>query len=104
MSQFVLTLTLTNKHTGEDYRYCLNLPDEVAQDAWEIPPPDHSIPFLCDSMTTAVKRIKRRVFRKELFTREATRLGVLLAEYMEDKEGWHGEQRKETIRKQRKEQ
>ena len=41
--------------------------------------------------------LKRREFRKDLFQDEARRLGALLAERMEDKEGWHGVERQERL-------
>lgn len=47
------------------------------------------------TFVAAVSVIKRRIIRKQRFTEVATRLGKLLAEHMEDKEGWHGENRKE---------
>jgi len=47
-----------------------------------------------------VKILKRREFRKQLFINEATRLGALLAERMEDAEGWHDVSRIEPAKRQ----
>ena len=48
------------------------------------------------------KRLPWKKFRKDLFRQEATRLGVLLAERMEDSEGWHGIEREERLENWRK--
>ena len=49
-----------------------------------------------------VEEMKARVFRKDLFVRESRRLGAMLAERMEDAEGWHDASRiepaKESLR------
>lgn len=47
-----------------------------------------------------VALMKRREFRKELFIQAATKLGTLLAERMEDAEGWHDTSRVEPAREQ----
>lgn len=52
------------------------------------------------SMDEAVRVMKKRVLRKDLFTAAAKRLGALLAERMEDAEGWHDESRIEPAREQ----
>ena len=48
----------------------------------------------------AVEVLKRREYRKDLFIKEAHRLGTLLAERMEDAEGWHGIKRQEPAKQE----
>lgn len=102
MSGFRLILTFENKRTGENYHRAIDLDDRIAGEFWEIPPPSSFL--FSEGFAATVTRIKKRVFRKEQFAEEAKRLGVLLAEHMEDKEGWHGEHRAEIIAQQRAKQ
>jgi len=44
--------------------------------------------------------MKAREFRKDLFIHAAEHLGALLAERMEDAEGWHDASRIEPARRQ----
>lgn len=58
------------------------------------PPIKHSVPWLrgavaLESFEDVVEIIKTREFRKKLFIDQAENLGRLLAERMEDAEGWH---------------
>ena len=58
------------------------------------PPMKHSFPGLpgevaLDSFEDVIEILRRKQFRKDVFVQEATRLGMLLAERMEDAEGWH---------------
>lgn len=46
------------------------------------------------STTQAVEVIRRRELRKDLLEDICQRLGRALGEHLEDKEGWHGEDRK----------
>lgn len=43
--------------------------------------------------------IKLKKFRRDLFDGSCRRMGERLANYMEDREGWHGDGRRETIEK-----
>ena len=52
------------------------------------------------SMDQAVTLMRTREMRKDLFIQAATRLGALLAERMEDAEGWHDASRIEPAREQ----
>lgn len=52
------------------------------------------------SFDATIQLMKTREFRKRLFIEAATRLGALLAERMEDAEGWHDASRIEPARKQ----
>lgn len=50
------------------------------------------------SLADAAEIIRRREFRKEALRASASRLGAMLAERMEDAEGWHDESRIEPAR------
>lgn len=47
----------------------------------------------------AVTVMKKREFRRDILARAADILAVRLADYIEDKEGWHGERRRDTIKR-----
>jgi len=49
-----------------------------------------------------VKVLKTRQFRKDMLKQAARVLGDRLSDYIEDREGWHGERRRDTIKEQRK--
>ncbi len=49
-------------------------------------------------MSSAVDLMRQRVMRKDLFIHYAENLGALLAERMEDAEGWHDASRVEPAR------
>jgi hypothetical protein len=46
-----------------------------------------------------VEILQVRELRRKQFIADATRMGMALADYLEDKEGWHGLDRQEGIRK-----
>lgn len=48
-----------------------------------------------------VRILKERKFRRDLLIDAATQLGHSLADYLEDAEGWHGEDRQERIKRHR---
>lgn len=52
------------------------------------------------SFDETVRLMKVKEFRKDLFMQTAERLGALLAERMEDAEGWHDKSRIEPAREQ----
>lgn len=58
----------------------------------------HEVPM--NSFEETIEILRERQFRKELFVSEATRLGNLLAERMEDAEGWHDQSRVEPAKEQ----
>jgi hypothetical protein len=74
---------------GESYAVAIELDHSIARSFDKILPP---VSFL-DSTETAIKTIRTKSYRKELFIHEAGRLGAMLAERMEDSEGWHGADR-----------
>jgi hypothetical protein len=50
------------------------------------------------SFDTVVRALKKREFRREYLMAAAKKLAERLAEYIDDKEGWHGERRRELIK------
>lgn len=95
------TLQLTFKNEmGTNYHMAIDIHHYIAREFQQIkPPPRDDIERMLNPMSFAdvCEVIKTRQFRKDLFVQEATRLGQLLAERMEDKEGWHGENRAEAL-------
>jgi hypothetical protein len=83
---------------GERYIMAVSLDDYTAQEIHRVDPPS-SAPFIGATFDEAVKILKRREFRKDLFQEEARRLSALLAERMEDAEGWHDIGRQEPAKK-----
>lgn len=49
-------------------------------------------------MDATVTLMRRRQFRRDLFVALARNLGMQMADFMEDKEGWHGRDRAESAR------
>ena len=45
----------------------------------------------------AVEIMSVKKFRRSLLVSEARRAGALLADHLEDREGWHGEERRERV-------
>lgn len=89
-----LTLTLRGPW-GEIESYCIGLDELIIQEIGKINPPLQDP--ISGTFNEVVEILKRKEFRKDLFVREATRLGHLLAARMEDKEGWHGIERQERL-------
>ena len=95
--RFTLAITLRDNHGYEQpLSFAVGLNDEV-----------RIAPRAVDEMKTgfgrfnsAVTLMRVKEFRKELFKQTARRLGALLAERMEDAEGWHDAERIETARRQ----
>ena len=85
---------------GESYSMAIEIDENTAGEIHRIERPDMFNTFVPggDPLTETAKVLKRRVFRKDLFMREAERLGALLAERMEDAEGWHGIERQEPAK------
>jgi hypothetical protein len=63
-------------------------------------PADIGVSFL--SFDAVVSALKKREFRRELLLHAARKLAGRLADYIEDKEGWHGERRRELIKQSEK--
>lgn len=85
---------------GKTYSMSVPISHDVATDIERIKPPGELGPPGVVSFDDVVEVIKTREFRKDLFVREATRLGYLLAERMQDAEGWHDYSRIEPAKRQ----
>jgi hypothetical protein len=85
---------------GEKYDMAISLGNDVIDSYVCVPPPDMSlVQFgLGTSFNEAVEIMRRRDLRRDLFAQECARIGLLLAHRMEDKEGWHGVERKENLK------
>lgn len=97
MSRFTLELTLRDQ-LGQP----LHIAIDLAPDTLRISPRtvEEAKIGVLGSMTAAVELMQVRQMRKDLFIEAARRLGTLLAERMEDAEGWHDESRVEAARAQ----
>lgn len=98
--RFTLQLTLRDRHGSNDLSMAIDLEDETIgyrREAWR---DREEMEIGAVSLTSAAKVLEQRAFRKDLFTTAAKRLGTLLAERMEDAEGWHDESRIEPAREQ----
>ncbi len=100
------TLTLIfDADFGEKYTMRVDLNKHTAEKIKKVNPPiDHSVPWLSsaanlNTFEEVVEIIQTREFRKDLFISECQRLGTLLAERMEDAEGWHDASRIEPAKK-----
>ncbi len=96
--QWNLELSLVGPY-GERSTIAVALTPETAQSIQKVEPPS-PLAFAGTNVSPfdeCIKILKRREFRKNLFTDAAKRLGTLLAERMEDKEGWHGVSRQENL-------
>jgi len=78
-------------------RTAIDLDEHTAREFERVDPPmmaESPIPWMSgrvplQNIDDVVKVMKVREFRKEVFQNECWRLGTLLAERMEDAEGWH---------------
>ena len=96
--RFTLTLTLHDNH-GEQRPLTMAIPidDEVRISSRAV---DEMKMGVLGGMDAVVTLMRRREYRKGLFRATCERLGALLAERMEDAEGWHDVERIEPARKQ----
>jgi hypothetical protein len=99
--QGALRMGLIGPH-GESVSIGVTLADDVASDLYRISPPDTALASfgIGSTFDQVVAVLRKKQFRKDLFQQEASRLGALLAERMEDAEGWHDASRIESARKQ----
>lgn len=97
-ARFTLQITLRDNHGYEQpLSMAIDLNDEVRISPRAV---DEMKAGLSGGMDQTVRLMKVREFRKSLFIRAAERLGALLAERMEDAEGWHDASRIEPARRQ----
>ena len=86
---------------GEQYTMAIELSEDVASDIEKLPPIADRGPVM-DSFEEAIEVLRMKQFRKDLFVGQARNLGALLAERMEDAEGWHDASRIEPARRELK--
>ena len=67
---------------------CLDLDKDTVDRVEKCQPPNNFMPGEI-SFDAVVELFERREFRREYFIKECLRLGTLLAERMEDAEGWN---------------
>ena len=84
---------------SESFSMCVDLDEYTARQFTKIEPP---IPGI-DQFSTCVYTLQAREFRKDSFRLAAQNLGSLLAERMEDAEGWHDISRIEPAKSQLRE-
>jgi len=101
-----LTLTFDPGEGAPIVRMCLDLDRHTACQFESIKPPIlHTVPWVTGSVALqsfdeVVEIMKVREFRKDFFIRECRRIGALLAERMEDAEGWHDASRIEPAKRE----
>ena len=98
MMEWKLEMSLVGPF-GERITVALNLADHIASEVTRINPPEPYGLFVPggDPFKATVHVLRRREYRRHLFEDTATRMGKLLANRMEDKEGWHGVDRQEKL-------
>jgi hypothetical protein len=94
-----LTLTF-DAGLGERFSMCIDLEEHVASKMERVLPPS-SFPGV-ETFESVVEKMLAKKFRKDKFIAECHRLGSLLAERMEDAEGWNDESRIEPAKKELK--
>ncbi len=105
MIKWTLELTFRSSD-GRAFTRAVQLDDHTAREYTTLESPQRARgPFGINQLgfNEVVRMIKVRTMRKDLFRQEAARLGSMLAEYLEDREGWHGEERAERIEQMEKE-
>lgn len=94
-ARFTLELVLRDNHSfAAPLRVCIDLNEEVRISARAV----DEMKFGLGTSDGAVHKCKE--MRKSLFRQACERLGALLAERMEDAEGWHDAERIEPARRQ----
>ncbi len=77
---------------------CIDLDEVMAREFSHVPLPTPV--ELGGTFDECVTVMKQREFRKDFFIRECRRIGTLLAERMEDAEGWHDVSRIEPAKRE----
>ncbi len=96
MSEFTLVLSLRSKRGDPPISYAIELDQELRISVRAIDEMKAGV----STFDGAIHLMKTREIRKDLFIETAKRLGYLLAERMEDAEGWHDYSRIDPARKQ----
>lgn len=102
-TQWTLALTLTGPD-GTRLGMALPIDNIHGMELARVAPPSlyrlAAVTRRADPMKEMVEIFRRREFRKDFFVDEGRRLGALLAERMEDAEGWHDTSRIEPAKRQ----
>lgn len=93
-----LTLTF-DAGLGESFSMCVDLDRHVADKMQRISPPSDMMPGV-HTFEDVVEKLQAKEFRKDKFLFECQRLGALLAERMEDAEGWNDVSRIDPAKKE----
>lgn len=102
-ARFTLQIRLRNNHSFEEpLSMAIDLDQEVRISPRAVGEMKMGAEIGMSVMSAdqTIKFMQRREFRKDLFIEACKRLGALLAERMEDAEGWHDQSRIEPARKQ----
>jgi hypothetical protein len=98
--EFTLQIRLVDPFGKTLYVRATELPIEVCSDM------EHAVGLMRLShdlgvgswggLEETITLMRRRQFRRDEFIRYARRMGAQMADFMEDKEGWHGRDRAES--------
>lgn len=99
-ARYVIELVVSDRQRFDEWRMCVSSDDfpvfsERFVDDIRDPGP---VPIY-SSFDDVVRTFKKREFRRELLLQAAKKLAARLSDYIEDKEGWHGEGRRERIKR-----
>lgn len=95
--RFTLELSLRdNQSFDPPLRMCIGVDGELRISSRAV----EELKIGIGSFDGAVRMMKAKEFRKDMFVQAAKRLAHLLAERMEDAEGWHDQSRIEPARKE----
>jgi hypothetical protein len=83
---------------GLPFASALNLSFDIFRDIAHIEPPG---PIFVGGFDEVVAVMKRKQFRRDVLRQCAQQLADRIADHLEDKEGWHGEERRERNQKRR---
>ena len=107
MDRWTLELFLSNDR-GESYRQCIELTrDDIESGMTERTmgdmemAADLGVPVPGLTFDGVVTMMKKREFRRGLLRKAAVRLVERMADFMEDREGWHGTDRAEAANQQK---
>lgn len=94
MQEWIVRVSLEGPK-GERFDICEPAEFGIRDHFHDTTPPS-SVDMFGD-MSTILRKLKNRSFRKDLLRSQASRMAAGLAERLEDKEGWHGEDRREKL-------
>ena len=102
--RYKIELAVVDLHTGETSVRCVGSNDFPIYSEQFVEDVRNPSPFntsLVD-FDGLVPIMKKREFRKMILKKAAIRLAGELGDYVEDKEGWNGEDRRDTIKENEK--